>query len=251
MAEVIGIASGIAGLVALAAQITKLSYSFVLDVKSASRTRKQFLQEVSAFTDILLRAEEVFQDAETLGLVPKRPVSLSDTAFADCRRQLSSLHSTLERHSESRRLLWPFLEISRTEAAFGRSAKVPPHVFRSCLRKYPVSGCIYISHLLQFRSRVGSSSTAIGIPRETDSLPAIESRTGSAKTPQLAAETGRHQFQASTVFLLRDREMVSGTRGLPELVRQCTLNLVVLWPPWCWQVAAPVYCHSRPFGKGD
>lgn len=108
MAEAIGVASSIAGLVALVAQITQLSYSYVVGVKNAPRTQKRYIQEISAFMDVLLRADQVSQDAEELGLVPKRPTSLSECAINDCIELLSSLKSTLERNS--RRLLWPILE---------------------------------------------------------------------------------------------------------------------------------------------
>jgi hypothetical protein len=108
MAEIIGIVSGIAGLVTLAAQITKLSYGFMLDIKNASRTQKQYLREVSALTEALLGAEQASQDAETLGLVIKRPNPLSESVIADCRTELASLLSDLEKHSH--RLLWSLLE---------------------------------------------------------------------------------------------------------------------------------------------
>jgi hypothetical protein len=108
MAEAIGVAASLAGLVTLAVQITKLSYSYVSDVRNAPRTQKQYLQEVSAFTDVLLRAEQASQDAEDLGLVARRPASLSDSAISDCRKLLNSLQVELEKHS--RRIFWPLSE---------------------------------------------------------------------------------------------------------------------------------------------
>ncbi|KAJ7111440.1 ankyrin repeat-containing domain protein [Mycena epipterygia] len=77
MAEVIGFVSSIAGLVALAGQITKISYGYLSDVRDAKRTCGQYLTELSAFTDALLHAENAAVDAERLCVVPPRPASLS------------------------------------------------------------------------------------------------------------------------------------------------------------------------------
>lgn len=108
MAEIIGVVSGIANLATLAIQITTLSYRIVSDIRNASRTQKQYLQEVSALTAALLGAEQASHDAETLGLVIKRPDSLSESVMVDCREQLASLLSDLTRHSH--RLRWLLLE---------------------------------------------------------------------------------------------------------------------------------------------
>jgi hypothetical protein len=109
MAEAIGVASSIAGLVALAAQIAKLSYGYVQGVKNAPRTQKRYLQEVSAFMDVLLRLEESCQDAEVLSLAVARPASLSPSAIEECRAELKALQNLLER-CFSARLLWPLYE---------------------------------------------------------------------------------------------------------------------------------------------
>lgn len=108
MAEVVGLAASIASLLQIAGQITQLSYSYVSDIKSAPKTQKQYLQEVSAFTDILFRAEQAIQDAEATGLLPSRPASLNDDVLKDCHKNLSALHLDLEKRL--RRLLWPFQE---------------------------------------------------------------------------------------------------------------------------------------------
>ncbi|KPM36024.1 hypothetical protein AK830_g10546 [Neonectria ditissima] len=91
MAEVVGIVSGVAGLVAFAAEITKLSYSLISDVKNASQNQKLYLQEVSALTDVLFRADSAASEAESLGLSSLRPTSLSGTLITDCNEQLSRI----------------------------------------------------------------------------------------------------------------------------------------------------------------
>lgn len=106
MAEIIGLAASIAGLVQIAGQITKLSYSYITDIKNASRTQKQYLNEVSAFTDVLFRVEDGMQEVEASGLVAPRPPSLTAGVIDDCRIQLSSIHSELEKRL--RKFIWPF-----------------------------------------------------------------------------------------------------------------------------------------------
>jgi hypothetical protein len=108
MAEVLGLAASVASLVQIAGQITRLSYSYASDIKNASKTQKQYLQEVSAFTDVLFRAEDAIQEVETSGLAQPRPASLSDSVIDDCRNQLSSIQVKLEKNLRS--YVWPFQE---------------------------------------------------------------------------------------------------------------------------------------------
>lgn len=69
MVEVLGLVSGIASLVSMAMQITKLSYSYVADIRSAHSTQKHYLRESSALAEVLPRSEEVSQNLakENLG----------------------------------------------------------------------------------------------------------------------------------------------------------------------------------------
>ncbi|KAF3029794.1 hypothetical protein E8E15_007980 [Penicillium rubens] len=109
MAEVVGLVASIAGLVQIAGQITKLSYSYVSDIKSAPKTQKLYLQEVSALTDVLFRVEKAIQEAESTGLeLPLCPSSLNEDILQECRRHLSVLHLDLDKRL--RRLGWPFQE---------------------------------------------------------------------------------------------------------------------------------------------
>lgn len=108
MAEVIGLAASIASLVQIAGSITKLSYNYISDVKNASKAQKQYLQEVSALTDVLFRAEQAVQETEVTGLVPPRPASLTENVIDDCYEELSMIHLVLEKRL--RRFIWPFQE---------------------------------------------------------------------------------------------------------------------------------------------
>lgn len=106
MADPLSVASGVAGLVALAWEIGKLSHSYVSDAKAADRSRKQFQEEILALTSVLLHAELASKDAESHGLVAYRPAGLSEKVIADCHNQLVNLRSDLQKHSS--KFLWPF-----------------------------------------------------------------------------------------------------------------------------------------------
>ncbi|CAM1508031.1 Fc.00g048790.m01.CDS01 [Cosmosporella sp. VM-42] len=108
MAEVIGIASGVAGLVTFAAQITKLSYNLISDLKEASQTQRLYLQEVSGLTDVLFRADSALANAEALGLPGLRPTSLSESLITDCSDQLSRIRDDLA--AGIKRAKWLFQE---------------------------------------------------------------------------------------------------------------------------------------------
>lgn len=108
MAEFVGLAASVSGLLEITSKITQLSYIYVCDIRNASKTQKQYLQEVSAFTDTLFRAEQAIQEAEATGLVPARPASLNDDVLQDCHMTLSSLQMDLEK--QLNRFLWPFQE---------------------------------------------------------------------------------------------------------------------------------------------
>jgi predicted nucleic acid-binding protein len=117
MAEVIGLASAIASLVTLAAQITLLSYDYISDIKNASKAQKMYLQEMSALTDVLLRIEEAVGSWKAQDLL-NRPALFSNGVIEECQNHLSALKASLEGHvKENKRLkklkstlIWPFEE---------------------------------------------------------------------------------------------------------------------------------------------
>ncbi|KAH6891489.1 ankyrin repeat-containing domain protein [Thelonectria olida] len=108
MAEIIGLVSGVAGLVTFAAQITKLSYNLISDLKGASQNQKLYLQEVSALTDVLFQADTAASEASRLGLEISRPASLSEDLIANCTDQLSRIRDDLA--SGIKRSKWLFQE---------------------------------------------------------------------------------------------------------------------------------------------
>ncbi|KAJ0345653.1 hypothetical protein COL154_009244 [Colletotrichum chrysophilum] len=110
MAEVVGLVSGNASLVTMATQITKLSYSYVADIRSAHSTQKHYLREISALTEVLLRSEEVSQNLEKENLGLRRSNDLSESVVAECAQKLDKLCSELRKLSPS--IFWPIQEKS-------------------------------------------------------------------------------------------------------------------------------------------
>ncbi|KAJ5505364.1 hypothetical protein N7453_004321 [Penicillium expansum] len=109
MAEKVGFVASIADLIQIVGQITKLSYSYVSDIKSAPKTQNLYLQEVSALTDVLFRVKKATQEAESTGLeLPLWPSSLNEEALQEFRSHMLVLHLDLDKRL--RRLVWPFQE---------------------------------------------------------------------------------------------------------------------------------------------
>ncbi|KAL1641063.1 hypothetical protein SLS58_006335 [Diplodia intermedia] len=167
MADPIGIASGIAGLVTVAWQIVNLSHSYISDVRSADRSRARFEQELLALTSVLLQAEDACQEAESLGLVAQRPTALSANVVSESHVQLLDLRSELQKHSS--RLIWPFREkelrkhvdaLQRLNAIF--SAFVTSNVLSRVIRDLSEdsSACI-VYFFCDFSSRTQQSTAVI------------------------------------------------------------------------------------------
>jgi hypothetical protein len=108
MAEILGIACGIAGLTSLAMEISHLSYGYISDIRSAQSTQKQYLREISALTEVLLRSEEATNGLDNQAIAMSRPVHLSKGAIRDCEKELEHLRSELKKPSPS--IFWPLKE---------------------------------------------------------------------------------------------------------------------------------------------
>ncbi|KAF7941903.1 uncharacterized protein EAE97_006740 [Botrytis byssoidea] len=70
MAEALGIASSIAGLVSLADTVVRLGYKYIRDVKDAERSVQNLVKEVNSLSGVLHSLENVAQALEaqdTLG----------------------------------------------------------------------------------------------------------------------------------------------------------------------------------------
>ena len=62
MAEVLGIASGIAGLISLTIEVFGISYKYVHGVRDASSSVRQFLMELEDLQKVLLRVDQVAKE---------------------------------------------------------------------------------------------------------------------------------------------------------------------------------------------
>ena len=99
----IGVASGVTALVTILAQITRLSYNYAVDVRSASRMQKSYTQELKALQDVLERLVQALDSVDD-----GRPASMSDDLLEECRTQLDTQKSRLEKGVK--KLIWPFQE---------------------------------------------------------------------------------------------------------------------------------------------
>ena len=62
MAEVLAIASGIAGLVSLTIEVYGISYRYINGVRNANSSARRFLEELKNSETVLLRIEELLKD---------------------------------------------------------------------------------------------------------------------------------------------------------------------------------------------
>lgn len=104
----ISIAAGLAGLVTILAQVTKLTYNYTIDVRSASQVQKSYLQEVRALKDVLDRLNGALRNAIDGGIITERPDSISDEVVENCRAELESQRSRLDK--AVKKFIWPFQE---------------------------------------------------------------------------------------------------------------------------------------------
>lgn len=118
MAETLALASAIVSIVTVASQITSLSYSYISDIKSATKTQKAYLIEVTALKDVLVQAEKAFVDAEMNDSNEEQRPAFSKDMVEECLKELESLKVELETslgHAKimkkmKSRLIWPFEE---------------------------------------------------------------------------------------------------------------------------------------------
>ena len=66
MAEALGIASGIAGLISLTIEVFGISYKYIHGVRDASSSVRQFLIELGDLQTVLLRVEQLAKETDGL-----------------------------------------------------------------------------------------------------------------------------------------------------------------------------------------
>lgn len=108
MADAIGLAASLVGLLEITSAVVRLSHSYILDVKNAKRSQKLYLQEITAFLNVLLRAEAAYQEAHAVGSGDEFPSSLEPVVLHHTDEIMRTLLLDLEKNKH--KLRWPFQE---------------------------------------------------------------------------------------------------------------------------------------------
>jgi hypothetical protein len=119
MAEAIGIASGIAGLLSLTITVINTSYQYVSSAHGASKSISAYLQELASLKTLLIKLDEVAHSLDTVEIFREcSPALLSMTSIDQCQMALGQLQSKLLKQntgnlllSHLNRLSWPFAEV--------------------------------------------------------------------------------------------------------------------------------------------
>ncbi|KAG5752036.1 hypothetical protein H9Q70_005323 [Fusarium xylarioides] len=113
MAEVLGIASGAAGLLSLAIEVTKLSYTYIASVRGAPKSLTSYIGELATLTSVLLQLEDLIQAKRFNG---QNSQTLSK-ALHECQQEVEHLRAKLEKRVSYGRikakvaaLAWPLSE---------------------------------------------------------------------------------------------------------------------------------------------
>lgn len=113
MAEALGIASGAAGLLSLAIEVTKLSYTYIASVRGAPKSLTSYIAELTTLTSVLLQLEDLIQ-AKRFNSQNSQALS---KALHDCQREIEHLRAKLEKKLSYGRikakvaaLAWPLSE---------------------------------------------------------------------------------------------------------------------------------------------
>jgi hypothetical protein len=110
MAEALGIASGVAGLLSLAIEMTKLSYTYIASVRGAPKSLTAYIRELATLTSVLLQLENLIQARRLNG----QNSQILSKALNDCKQEVEHLRAKLERKLSHGRfmanvaaLVWP------------------------------------------------------------------------------------------------------------------------------------------------
>ncbi|KAF5535051.1 ankyrin repeat domain-containing protein [Fusarium mexicanum] len=113
MAEVLGIVSGAAGLLSLAIEVTKLSYTYIASVRGAPKSLTSYIGELATLTSVLSQLKDLIQANRFNG---QNSQALSK-ALHDCQLEVEHLKAKLEKKLSYGRLkakvaalAWPLSE---------------------------------------------------------------------------------------------------------------------------------------------
>jgi hypothetical protein len=119
MAEAIGIASGIAGLLSLTITVINISYQYISNAHGPSKSISACLQELAILKTQLIKLDEIAHSLDTVQIFREcSPALLSMASIDQCQIDLDQLHSKLQRQSMGNllssclnRVSWPFAEV--------------------------------------------------------------------------------------------------------------------------------------------
>ncbi|CZR48106.1 uncharacterized protein FPRO_12716 [Fusarium proliferatum ET1] len=113
MAEALGIASGAAGLLSLAIEVTKLSYTYIASVRGSPKSLTSYIAELTTLTSVLLQLEDLIQAKR----FNSQNIQALSKALHDCQREIEHLRAKLEKKLSYGRikakvaaLAWPLSE---------------------------------------------------------------------------------------------------------------------------------------------
>ena len=112
MADPFSLAAGVAGLISLSLEVTKIAHQYIQGVRNSSKDIEDFLQELDALTDVL-RQLDAFLKKDEAGKRSFDKTSVLVKTYMACRSSLEKTRSTLQRRINERKFLkaltWPFV----------------------------------------------------------------------------------------------------------------------------------------------
>ncbi len=143
MVDPLSLATGIAGLISLSLEVTKIAHQYIHGVRNSSKHIEDFLQELAALADVL-RQLESFLKKDKAGERSFDQTSVLVKTYEACRSSLEKTRSTLQRRINEHKLLkaltWPFVgkEHQQVTSAILRWV----HTFQFALT---IDGCVLLS----------------------------------------------------------------------------------------------------------
>ena len=118
MAEVIGVASGMAGLLSLTIEVIGISYEYIVEVQDASSAAQRFVSELEEIKIVLLKIDTMSKeddDREIFGEEGSCFLSLKESneyisLLESLREKLESRLAETSLRRKMKALTWPFSE---------------------------------------------------------------------------------------------------------------------------------------------
>ena len=142
MADPFSLATGIAGLISLSLEVTKIAQQYIQGVRHSSKDIDDFLQELAALTDVL-RQLDAFLKKDEAGARLFDQTSVLVKTYKACRSSLEKTRSALQSRVNEHRLLkaltWPFVGKEHQEVISAILRWI--HTFQFALT---IDGCVLL-----------------------------------------------------------------------------------------------------------